>query len=91
MAPESGTGLRDAAYAWRRIRVWRALSGLDRKVIFRQEHPPGRFNDDNGSYRNHASDQPKRRTGVRTPKRLERDRAAATRPAKRAIIRPRKD
>jgi hypothetical protein len=88
MAPESGTGLRDAADAWRRIRAWRALSGPDRKVIFRQEHPPGRmglsdFNDDNGSYRHHASDQPKRRYGCSHAQEAgTRDRAAATRPAK---------
>ena len=27
----------------RRIRVWRAVHGPDREVIFRQEHPPGRM------------------------------------------------
>ncbi len=27
----------------RRIRAWRATSGPDREVIFRQEHPPGRM------------------------------------------------
>ena len=27
----------------RRIRAWRAVSGPDREVIFRQEHPPGRM------------------------------------------------
>ncbi len=39
--PELGAGTRRTLE--RRIRAWRALSGPDREVIFRQEHPPGRM------------------------------------------------
>jgi hypothetical protein len=39
--PEIGAGIRRTLE--RRIRTWRALHGVDRDVIFRQEHPPGRL------------------------------------------------
>jgi hypothetical protein len=39
--PEIGAGVRRTLE--RRIRSWRALSGAEQDVIFRQEHPPGRL------------------------------------------------
>ena len=39
--PELGAGVRRTLE--RRIRMWRALEGPERDVIFRQEHPPGRM------------------------------------------------
>jgi hypothetical protein len=39
--PDLGAGTRRTLE--RRIRAWRAVSGPDREVIFRQEHPPGRM------------------------------------------------
>jgi len=39
--PDLGAGTRRTLE--RRIRAWRAVNGLDREVIFRQEHPPGRM------------------------------------------------
>jgi len=39
--PEIGTGVRRTLE--RRIRLWRALNGAERDVIFRQDHPPGRL------------------------------------------------
>jgi hypothetical protein len=38
--PELGEGMRRTLE--RRIRTWRALNGLERDVIFRQEQPPPR-------------------------------------------------
>jgi hypothetical protein len=39
--PEIGGGIRRTLE--RRIRTWRALSGAEQDIIFRQEHPPGRL------------------------------------------------
>jgi len=39
--PDLGEGVRRTLE--RRIRMWRALNGPERDVIFRQEHPPGRM------------------------------------------------
>jgi transposase InsO family protein len=39
--PDLSAGMRRTLE--RRIRVWRAVNGPDREVIFRQEHPPGRM------------------------------------------------
>ena len=39
--PDLGDGTRRTLE--RRVRVWRAVNGPDREVIFRQEHPPGRM------------------------------------------------
>ena len=41
--PELGESVRRTLE--RRIRMWRALEGPERDVIFRQEHPPGRMHD----------------------------------------------
>ena len=39
--PELSVGVRRTLE--RRIRSWRALTGVERDVVFRQEHPPGRL------------------------------------------------